>query len=165
MGKFGYIPLSENFAWLSSYTSIIVFSVATVFEILAYYIPFFDNFLDTIATPLAVVAAVVLSSSTIVDIPSYLKWILVVIAGGSAATIQLATTGLRGLSSATTGGLGNPVVSTTESISSFILTIVTIIFPLVGIILIVLLLIFIIKNIKKLINSMLNYKRKVHHQV
>ena len=52
--RIGIFPVHEGFQWLASWPAIISFGTATVAEILAYYIPFVDNFLDTITTPLAV---------------------------------------------------------------------------------------------------------------
>ena len=52
----GYLPLSENFAWLGTPAALILLGVASVAEILAYYIPGVDNLLDTLATPAAFVA-------------------------------------------------------------------------------------------------------------
>ncbi len=63
--KAGFLPLNESFQWLSSWTSIAIFGTATVFEIIAYYIPVVDNLLDTVATPLAVVAGTLLLTSVL----------------------------------------------------------------------------------------------------
>ena len=58
---FGLLPLGENFAWMGSVPALISFSIATVVEVLAYYIPFVDNLLDNIATPLSVGAGTLLT--------------------------------------------------------------------------------------------------------
>ena len=52
----GYLPLSENFAWLGTPAALILLGVAAIAEILAYYIPGVDDLLDTLATPAAFVA-------------------------------------------------------------------------------------------------------------
>ncbi|HBX19530.1 MAG TPA: DUF4126 domain-containing protein, partial [Porphyromonadaceae bacterium] len=57
---FGWIPLGENFAWMGSVPALIAFGVAAVVEVGAYYIPFIDNLLDTIAVPLSVMAGTLL---------------------------------------------------------------------------------------------------------
>ena len=67
-----------------------------VFEIFGYYIPFIDNLLDTIATPLAAIAGFVIMSSTMVDISPTMTTILAIIAGsGSATAFQGLTTTTR----------------------------------------------------------------------
>src|SRR3982751_1473563 len=61
----GHLHLSENFTWLGSMPALVMFAVAAVVEILAYYVPAVDNLLDTIMTPLALVAGTVLSAAVI----------------------------------------------------------------------------------------------------
>jgi uncharacterized membrane protein len=55
----GWLPLSTGFEWMGTTPALVVFATATVLEIAAYYFPFFDNLLDTIATPAAVLAGIV----------------------------------------------------------------------------------------------------------
>ena len=45
--------LNENFSWIGTLPAVVIFGTATLFEIVAYFIPWFDNLLDTIATPAA----------------------------------------------------------------------------------------------------------------
>ncbi|MFQ3168413.1 MAG: hypothetical protein ACI8QI_000958, partial [Limisphaerales bacterium] len=45
------IELAAGFDWLSSDIALMVFLVATLFEIGGYYIPWIDNLLDTVASP------------------------------------------------------------------------------------------------------------------
>lgn len=117
--KTGHLEVSENFAWLASDAAVATFAVATAVEIFAYYIPVVDNFLDAIASPAAVIAGTIIMSSFVPDMAPWLKWCLAAIAGGAAAgAVQSVTTMLRGASTASTGGLGNPVVSTTEAAAS-----------------------------------------------
>jgi Domain of unknown function (DUF4126) len=138
----GHLHLSSGFAWAGSTPALIAFAVATVLEIGAYYIPWVDNLLDTIAVPLAAVAGIVVAASVVTDIEPFWKWTLAVIAGGGiATTTQLATTKARVTSSATTGGLGNPVLATIENGMSTGLSVVAIIWPIVAFVLALLILI------------------------
>ena len=116
----GWITPSEGFAWLGTWTAFFALLSATVVEIGAYYIPFVDNLLDTIATPLSVVAGTLLTTSFVeIDSP-ILQWSLgLILGGGTAGLVQAGTSLLRLGSTATTGGLGNPVVSTAENVASF----------------------------------------------
>lgn len=110
-----HIELSEGFEWLATYPAVVAFGMAVLCEILAYYIPWVDNALDTIAAPAAVVAGTVLSASMVHDVSPLVKWTFAVIAGGSAAGIfHAATAILRGGSTMSTGGLANPLLSTVE---------------------------------------------------
>lgn len=140
---FGHLTLSPNFDWMGSYTALIAFAVATCIEIAAYYIPWIDNLLDTVATPMAIAAGTVVTASLIPDADPMLQWTVALIAGGgSAGTIQ-AFTGIGRLASTViTGGLGNALLSTIESGSSIILSGLAIAFPVFAVGLVAVLLVF-----------------------
>ena len=132
----GWVTLSDGFDWLGSWPAITAFAVATALEIGAYYVPWLDNALDSIASPLAVIAGVIVSAACIHDIDSLLKWSLAIIAGGgTAGTIKLGVAGLRLGSTSFTGGLGNSIVSTVEWISSTIMSVLSILLPILAAIL------------------------------
>jgi hypothetical protein len=135
---FNVIPLNESWAWIGGLPALISFGVAMVFEIFGYYIPFIDNLLDTIATPLAAIAGFVVMASTMVDISPTMTTILAIIAGsGSATAFQGLTTTTRLASSVKTAGLGNPVVSTAETGTAITLSSLAIFLPIVAVILVV----------------------------
>jgi hypothetical protein len=127
------LTLAESFRWIGTYPALITFSIATIVEIAGYYIPWVDNILDTIASPVAVIAGIILMASVVLGISPLLKWTLAIIAGGGVAGIIQALTGLtRVTSSMTTGGLGNPAVSSVESGSSLALSAIAIFIPLIA---------------------------------
>lgn len=136
--KLGVLPLTPAFAWAGSTTAVIAFSIATVAEIAAYYIPWVDNALDSIAAPLATVAGVVVMASVLTDMDPFWRWTMAVIAGGGiAATTQVTTTKARLASSATTGGFANPVLATVENVSSTVLSVFAVVWPIVALILVI----------------------------
>lgn len=127
------VHLSPGFAWMGSIPSIIAFGTATIAEILAYYVPWVDNALDTIAAPAAVIAGTVISASVITDLPPLIRWSLALIGGGGIAGIlQGATAFLRLKSSTITGGLGNPAIATMELGGSVLTVIMGILVPAVA---------------------------------
>lgn len=150
---FNVIPLNESWAWIGGLPALISCGVAMIFEIFGYYIPFIDNLLDTIATPLAAIAGFVVMASTMVDISPTMTTILAIIAGsGSATAFQGLTTTTRLASSVKTAGLGNPVVSTAETGTAITLSSLAIFLPIVAIILVVIIfgiIYWIFKKIKK----------------
>lgn len=118
-----WIPMSGNFEWLSGLPALITTGIATVVEILAYYIPYVDHLLDTLSVPLATVAGSVLFASQFADLGTFPQWALALIAGGgTAATISSGFAGTRAASTASTGGLGNSVVATTETAGAGIMS-------------------------------------------
>lgn len=136
---FGYVPVGDSFAWIGSLTAIICLGIATVIEILAYYIPYIDNLLDTLAVPLAGIAGTVVMASTLVDLDPMLTWGLAIIAGGGTATaINSATALTRVTSTATTGGVGNHLVSTTETATASFVSVLAIFLPIIAFIVVIL---------------------------
>ncbi|KFF14468.1 DUF4126 domain-containing protein [Chryseobacterium soli] len=128
-----WIPMNESFEWLAGLPTLITTGVATVAEILAYYIPLIDHLLDTVSVPMATVAGSILFASQFADLGTFPQWALALIAGGgTAATISSGFAGLRAASTATTGGLGNSVVGTTETAGAGIMTVLAIAAPIVA---------------------------------
>jgi len=110
------LTVSDEMAWLGSTPALVCLGVATVLEVGAYYIPVVDNLLDSIATPASALAGAIVASSVVTDIDPALRWTLVAIAGAGVATaIQLPSVLIRGTSTVSTAGVGNPVVSTGEA--------------------------------------------------
>ena len=154
----GWIPMNENFAWLSGLPTLITTGIATIVEVLAYYIPYVDHLLDTLSVPLATVAGSVLFASQFADIGTFPQWALALIAGGgTAAAISSGFAGTRAASTATTGGLGNSVVATTETAGAGIMSFLAIAAPIIAAIAAVILIITVIVLGRKLWNKFRNY--------
>ncbi|WP_299897617.1 DUF4126 domain-containing protein [uncultured Aquimarina sp.] len=150
-GHYGVIPLNSEWEWVGSNTALIVLSIATVVEILAYYIPWFDNLLDTIAIPLAAIAGTAVMVSTVANLSPVVTWALAIIAGGgTAATVKSTMGASRLTSSATTGGLANPIIATVETGTATVISILSVFLPLVAIILVIVLFFGLRKVYKKL---------------
>jgi hypothetical protein len=148
--KAGALNFAAGFDWIGSWPAIIAFGLAMVLEIAAYYIPWLDNILDTIATPAAVVAGTIATASMVSDVSPFFRWTLAIIAGGGVAgLIQGSSVVLRGASTASTGGIANPVVSTGELIASILGTAISILLPYLAIILVALLISMIIRRITR----------------
>lgn len=133
----GYLNLASGWDWIGTTPALIAFAVAAVLEVGAYYVPWLDNLLDTIATPAAVVAGVVATAAVVSGMSPFLTWTLAAIAGGGAAgIIQSGTVLLRGMSSATTMGMGNFAVSTGEFAGSLVLSVLSFILPIFTLVLV-----------------------------
>jgi hypothetical protein len=127
-----WIPLSDGFLWLEATPVLITLGTAALCETLAYYIPGVDHVLDLLAGPAAVVAGVVASASVMADIPPGVMWPVAVIAGGGVAGLTKGSAALvRAKTGIVTGGLGNPVVSTVETVGATGISILAIAVPIV----------------------------------
>ena len=147
--------LNESWQWLGSGSALVILGVATIIEIFAYFIPFIDNLLDTISIPLATIAGTAVMVATVAHLSPEVTWALAIIAGGgTAAAISSSTSSTRLASSATTAGIGNPVIATTETASAITLSSIAVFLPYIALVFVILILIFIIFIYKKI------FKRK-----
>ena len=127
---FGLWPINDNWQWLASTPALIILGVATLVEITAYLIPYVDHLLDTLAVPLAGLAGTAVMASTTADLSPAVTWTLAIIAGGgAAAAIKGATATTRVASTATTGGLANPIVSAAETGTAVFMTVLSLFVP------------------------------------
>jgi hypothetical protein len=145
----GYLELADSWTWIGSTPALLVFALATVLEIVAYYIPWLDNLLDTVATPAAVVAGVVATASVITDMSPLMTWTLAAIAGGGAAAlVQTGTVLLRSISSTATLGAGNFVVASAEAAGAVGTSLLALVLPLVTLALVVLLMLWVWRRLR-----------------
>ena len=143
--------LNESWQWLGSLTAVIILSVATVIEILAYFVPIVDNLLDTIAVPLAALAGTAVMVSTIADLDPIITWSLAIIAGGGTAAAVAGTTGVTRLTStATTAGLGNPFIAGLETLLALVGSLLSIMLPIIAVVFVIVVLLVIWKAGRKI---------------
>ena len=114
--------LEGSFVWVDDTWAIAIFAVATLLEIGGYFIPWIDNLLDTVATPAAIIGGIFVTSASLEgELDPSAQWALSVIAGGSVSgVIQLGTVATRAISTGTTGGLANPIISLLEAVASIL---------------------------------------------
>lgn len=145
----GFHQFGSGFEWLNTWTAFGILITASIAEIAAYYIPVLDNALDHIALPVAVAAGTLLSASFITaDISPALKWGLGIVAGGGTAGIIHSGMGMLRLgSTATTGTLANPLVTTAENGASITFSIMALLVPIVLAVLVLFLVFYILRKI------------------
>jgi hypothetical protein len=138
MARFGYLELSDGFAWMGGWPALVAFGIATVTEAVAYYVPWLDNLLDTIASPASVVAGTILFAAFVADFDPFLQWSLAIIAGGGAAgVVQGGTVATRLASTATTAGAANPLFNTLETLAGIVFSVLSIVVPILALILLI----------------------------
>jgi hypothetical protein len=131
--RFGQLDPGGDWAWLAEPTSLVVLVAAAVAEVGAYFVPWLDNALDTLATPAAVVAGTLLTALMLGDAPPVMQWVLAVVAGGgTAGVVQTGTVLARATSLGTTGGAANPLVSLGEVLMSTVFTLLSVVVPILA---------------------------------
>ena len=146
----GWFEPMKGFEWLAMPSVCIALGFATLCEIGAYYIPWVDNMLDTIATPAAMVAGTLTTMAVSSgEMSQFASWASAIIVGGGTATaVQMSTVAARGVSTATTGGIANPVLSTGEWIGAFVLSILAFLVPVLVVVLGIVAMIWFVRWIK-----------------
>ena len=120
--RLGVSTIDSMPQWLGSSLALTVLGAATAVEVGAYYVPWLDNLLDTVTSPLSVLAGILLFVAANDAQPTAWRWGLGIVAGGGAAGVaQGATVTTRLLSTAMTGGLGNFVVATAEWVGAVLI--------------------------------------------
>lgn len=141
-GWFG-VQLSEQTQWLHSDSAIAALAVAAAVEFTADKVPVLDNALSGVGMLVRPLAAALAAGSLFVGVDPLLAAVAGVIVGApTALAFNAAQGGVRLASTATTGGLGNPVVSLLEDVLAFFTALLALLSPvLVPILLVILALI------------------------
>lgn len=148
---FNLWELNDNWQWIGSMAALLTLGVASIVEILAYFIPWVDNALDTVAVPLAGIAGTAVMVSTVANLDPIVTWSLAIIAGGGTASIiKGASASGRLASTVTTGGLANPVVAAAETGAAIVVTTAAVFTPMLAAVLVLLILALVFKMYRKL---------------
>jgi hypothetical protein len=135
----GLIHLAEPYDLISSPLAIVIITGLLLIELLADKVPLVDHVNDLIQSAIRPsTGAVLLMASTdaVESINPVAAMILgLIVAGG----VHTAKTSFRPLVTATTGGLGNPVVSTAEDGAAIGMTVIALVAPILVLVVIILL--------------------------
>ncbi len=122
------VTLNEPYDAMSSWWVIGVLAVLLLVEVLVDKVPIADTINDVIQTAIRPAAGAILFAATtnVIGLHPVLAAICgVILAGG----IHVVKAGGRPVVSATTAGVGNPIVSTAEDIISFVVSVLAIVVP------------------------------------
>ena len=135
----GIFEPMQGFEWLATPSVCVALGFATLCEIGAYYIPWVDNLLDTIATPAAMLAGILTTMAVSSgEVSQFATWAsAIIVGGGTAGAVQLGTVAARGVSTATTAGVANPVISTGEWVGALVISVLSFFIPLLVVIILI----------------------------
>jgi hypothetical protein len=139
------LPLQPNFQTLKSPPLIIILGVLTVLEFVVDKIPVIDHFSDAVHTVIRPLSGAIIMAGTQNSISDINPWL----AAGVGAILALAFHTVKATSrpvvSATTAGVGNPIVSTIEDILTVLTSVLLIVAPIIGIILLAILVLLMVR--------------------
>jgi len=125
------VRLIEQMEWLVSWPAIAALGVATTAEFLGDKVPAIDHGLNALGYVTRPVAGAIAAGSVFWAVDPAMAAVAGLIVGAPAAlAFNAAQTGVRVGSTATTGGLGNPVVSLIEDVLAFATVIVAFLAPI-----------------------------------
>lgn len=145
------LTLNEPYDALTSWWAIGVLAVLLVIEVLVDKIPAVDTANDVVQTVIRPAAGALLFAAS-TNAVSGIDPVLAVVAGLLVAGgVHVAKATARPLVTATTAGIGNPILSTVEDVVAFVTSVLAILVPvLVGLVLIAALVLFIWWRVRRM---------------
>ncbi len=132
----GYVDLGASFQWMETPPALVVFGSAFVFEVLADKIPWLDHALHAAEVFVKPAVATLLAASLLTNLDPPFAVALGLIGGGTvAASVQALRGGARIASTATTGGLANPLLSIIDDGLAIVGTALAFLVPVIAVIL------------------------------
>ncbi len=145
------VRLIDQMDWLVSWPAIAALATATVAEFAGDKVPAVDHALNAVGYVTRPVAGAVAAGSVFWAVDPTTAAVAGIIVGAPAAlAFNAAQTGARVGSTATTGGLGNPVVSLVEDVLAVLTVIVAFLAPIVVPVLLIVLAIVVFRLARRL---------------
>jgi hypothetical protein len=146
-----HLPLPDALGWLARPTTLIIFGVATVLEMLGDKIPVVDHVLDAVQVVvkpgLAVLAAVPFAYQLS---PEYSVAIGILIGVPLSLGVHTAKATARVGSTAATAGMGNPVLSVLEDVAAVGAIVLAFLAPLLALVVTVVMLALLVRVARRL---------------
>ncbi len=150
LGRYEVFELREALEWMEATPTLIIFATAVVLELLADKVPWLDHALDTVESFLKPAAGMLVVAAALVDLPPLWTAVLAIVVGGTVSgTIHFGKAGARLISTATTGGVANPVLSVAEDGLALGGSLLAIFFPLLAFALLILGAFFVVRGISR----------------
>ena len=145
------LPLPDALEWLTRPTTLVIFGVATLLELMGDKIPVVDHLLDTVQVVvkpgLAVLAALPFAYQLS---PEYMTAIGILMGVPLSLGVHSAKATVRVGSTATTGGIGNPLLSVAEDVAAAGAILMAFLAPLLALALTIVFLVMLVRLARKL---------------
>jgi Domain of unknown function (DUF4126) len=129
------VELASPFDELSSNTGIVVLALLTAADFVGDKVPLVDHALHMLGTIVAPVSGAILFTGQTgleTDVPTVVAVVLGALTAGSTHVVRST---VRPVSTAATGGLGNPILSLGEDLGSLTLVVLSFVLPLLAVLL------------------------------
>jgi hypothetical protein len=151
LAKAGVADLGDGFAWLASWPALTLFGLATVLEIAGDKIPALDHALDAVGTFVRPLTGALAAAAVLVQVedPMIALVIGLLVGAPTALAPHAAKATVRAVSTGTTGGLANPVISFVEDALAIAMAILAFLLPILAGLLVLVLAFFTWRWIRK----------------
>jgi len=140
------LEVPRYLAWLDRPETLVLFGVATAIEIIGDKIPFVDHVLDSVQVITKPALAALAATPFIHQLaPEHAVAIAIIIGAPLALGVHATKASVRVGSSATTGGIGNPILSMLEDILAFAAIAIAFVAPLLALAVLALLLFLLVR--------------------
>jgi hypothetical protein len=131
LARLGVLDLGPSFQLLASNKALVLFGTATLIEVLGDKIPALDHALDAVGTVLRPAAGALLASSVLGTVTDPLTAVALGTAVGAPSALipHALKSAVRVVSTGTTGGLANPVLSFVEDALAVLVFILAVLVP------------------------------------
>ena len=136
LARFDVVELAAPFDDLSSTPALVLLAVLTTADFVGDKIPLVDHALHLVGTVVAPASGALLFTGQTgleTDLPTLAA---VLLGGVTAGSVHAGRTAVRPVSTAATGGVGNPVLSLGEDLGSLALVVVAFVLPLLAVLLV-----------------------------
>ena len=137
LDRLDVVELAAPFDQLSSTGGLVLLALLTTADFVGDKIPLVDHVLHLLGTVIAPVSGAILFTGQTgleTDLPTLAA---VLLGGATAGTIHAGRSAVRPVSTATTAGVGNPVLSLTEDAGSLLLVVLAFVLPFVALLLVI----------------------------
>ncbi len=145
----GFLHPNPSMMWLGSGWLIMLAFAATLVEFFGDKIPAVDHALHTVHFLLTPIAGAIVAMSGYQGDPA-VDVVLALVGGGNALFVHSTRSAVRVVSSATTVGLANPLISLVEDCLAAVFILIAIFLPWLTALVLVLLTVWLVKMIKRL---------------
>lgn len=146
MGRYANVPTPDMLDWTATDAGILLLLVATLLEVLGDKIPVVDHALDAASTFLKPAAGLILPAALVSEFSPMAAWTLGIVAGAPLALgVHATKAGTRALSTTTTVGIANPVLSFIEDALAVVILVLTVLAPVLAALVVLLLAVLVVK--------------------
>jgi uncharacterized membrane protein len=129
--RIGWVQLGSTYDWLGSWPALVTIGIAVVVELAADKVPVVDHVLDVLQIWIKPVIGTLLAASVCTDVRPLQALLLgATLGGGTAAVIHVAKAKARLVSSVSTAGAANPILSSVEDVVSFFVAVIAVLIPI-----------------------------------